>query len=156
MIEIAAPQASNAGVLTSIASIITALTVLIGAIVGGAKVLVPMLRETRENTEHLARQDEHLVKQDAKLSVIHTLVNSTLTAALQSELDATRREELLLREVMRMRTESGHEATDDQMAALGATQRKIRELTAAMRDRELQTRSADIQMETERTRVSGI
>ena len=148
MFEFAAPQASVAGIFTSIASVITALTVLIGAAVGGLKVLLPMLREVRHNTESLKQQD-------AKLNVIHTLVNSTLTAALQSELDATRREELLLRELMRMRSEAGHGATDDQTAALGAVQRKIRELTAAMEERAKQTRVADIQIETESQREAS-
>jgi hypothetical protein len=137
---LAAPQASLPGVFTSIASVITALTVLLGGIVGAIKVVIPLLRETRHNT--------------AQLNVIHTLVNSTLTAALQSELDATRRERMLLREIVVMRKDAGHDATTDQVAALEAIDRKIRELTQAMLDRADQTRMAEIQIETERLRVA--
>jgi hypothetical protein len=135
---LAAPQASYAGIATSVASIITALTVLVGAIVGGFKVIMPLLRETRRNT--------------AQLGVIHTLVNSTLTAALQAELDATRREEMLLRELMGMRADSGQPISEGQRAALSQIRVKIESLTQAMSDRMAQTRAADIQIQTERDR----
>jgi hypothetical protein len=140
MIE-AAPPASIAGIITASASVFTALGLLVTAIVGAAKVFLPILKQTRRNT--------------AQLAIIHTLVNSTLTAAMQSELDANRREELLMRELVRMRTESGKEPSDDQLAALGATHRKIEELTRAMADRMDQTRAADIQIETEAQRRSN-
>jgi hypothetical protein len=137
---LAAPQASIPALFTSIASAITALTVLLGGITAAVKVVVPLLRETRHNT--------------AQLNVIHTLVNSTLTAALQSELDATRRERMLLREIVVMRKDGGHDATDEQAGALEAIDRKIRDLTQAMVDRADQTRMAEIQIETERMRQS--
>jgi replicative DNA helicase len=103
-------------------------------------VLIPILRGTKKNTEQLA-------KQEGKLTVIHTLVNSTLSAALQAELDSTRREEMLLRELMTMRSDAGHEISDDQRAALGAVQRKIVDLSRSMADRREQNRLADIQMQ---------
>jgi hypothetical protein len=102
---------------------------------------MPLLRETRRNS--------------AQLGVIHTLVNSTLTAALQSELDATRREEMLLRELMTMRTESGHSVTDTQRSTLTATQQKISELTLAMQDRARQTEAANTQIATEAAREAA-
>jgi len=137
MITALAPP-SLAGVATSIASIITALTVLVGAIVGGVKVLMPLLRETRRNT--------------AQLGVIHTLVNSTLTAALQSELDATRREEMLLRELMGMRADAGQTISDGQRGALTQIRVKIEMLAQAMSDRRAQQQIADVQIQTERER----
>jgi hypothetical protein len=141
MIEIALPPASVAGIITATASALTASGLLVTAIVAAVKFFRPLLRKVNANT--------------AQLSVIHTLVNSTLTAALQSELDATRREALLLRELILMRTDDGKEATEDQRAALGATQRRIDELTVAMQERRTQTRAADLQIETEHRRVAA-
>lgn len=134
------------------AGIITALTtslIAVGGVITAVGVLIPILRGTRRNT---AAIDENQKVTVAKLGVIHTLVNSTLTAALQSELEGARREELLLRELVRMRSDAGHEVTDDQTASLGSIQRRIVELTAAMNDRAEQTRVADMQIENERDR----
>jgi hypothetical protein len=147
MIYLAAPPASIPGIIGSIAGVITALTVLIGAIAGGAKVVLPLLRETRE----LRKETQG---NTAQLSIIHTLVNSTLTAAQQAVLDGSRREVFLLQDAQRMRERAGEEITDDQRALLGATQRRVDELTLAMRDRERQTRVADIQIQTESERVA--
>jgi len=152
MLIAAVADSTTAGIITACATVIIAL----GGTATAFSVLVPILRKTDANSQAIAeakeQEAEHQKVVTAKLGVIHTLVNSTLTAALQSELDATRREELLLRELIRMREDSGHSVTEDQQATLGATQRKIRELTAAMRDRDEQTRSADIQIETEHAR----
>jgi hypothetical protein len=141
----APPPASVAGIITASSTLLIAF----GGILTALTVLVPILRRTKENTKAITEGQRVT---SAKLEVIHTLVNSTLTAALQSELDSTRREELLLRELMQMRSDAGHPVTDDQRATLGATQRKIRELARAMDDRIRQTRSADIQIEVERDR----
>jgi len=136
---LAAPQASLPGLISSIAAVITAATVLLGAVAGFIKVVRP-IRETQKRTE-------------AKLDIVHTLVDGTLSTALRSELAATKRELLLLREIQRRDKEDGRDASDDQAAILGATQRKIDELTLAMHDRDLQIRSADIQIETENYRT---
>lgn len=136
----AAPQASYAGVLTSIATVITALTVLLGAVVGGVKVVVPLLRETRNNTK--------------QLQIIHTLVNSTLTAALAAQLDGLMREKLLLGEMMSLGTRDGHPPSDAQKEALTQVQHKIEELASAMHDRSKQTAAADIQIAQEKLRKS--
>lgn len=136
MIYLAAPQASYAGLVTAFSTLLLA----IGGIITALTVLIPILRGTQKNTKQLA-------KQEGKLMVIHTLVNSTLSAALQAELDSTRREEMLLRELMTMRSDAGHDISDDQRAALGAVQRKIVDLSQAMADRREQNRLADIQMQ---------
>jgi len=129
MIFLSAPQASYAGIVTASSTLLIA----IGGVITALTVLIPILRGTRRNSE--------------QLRVIHTLVNSTLTAALQAELDSTRREEMLLRELLSMREDSGATVSDDQRAALGAVQRKIGELSRAMEDRRMQNRAADIQMQ---------
>lgn len=136
MLVFAAPQASIPGIIGSIAGVITALTVLIGAVVGGIKVIIPLLRETRRNT--------------AQLGIIHTLVNSTLTATQQAVLDGARREVYLLEDAQRLHRFAGEEPTEDQEAYLGAARRRVDELTLAMRDRERQTRAADIQIQRDR------
>jgi hypothetical protein len=138
---LAAPQASYAGLVTAFSTLLLA----VGGIITALTLFIPILRGTRKNTESLKRQD-------SKLEVIHTLVNSTLTAALQSELDATRREEMYLRDNMALRLRGGEETSDDQRAMLGAVQRRITELSGAMRERAQQTRAADIQIQTERDR----
>lgn len=144
---LAAPQASNAGVLTSIASIITALTVLIGGTVGAAKVLYPMLRETRAMRKETQANT-------AQLGIIHTLVNSTLTAAQQAVIDGAHQNLYLLEDANRLRGLAGEQTTDDQLALIGATRRRIDELTAAMEERLQQTKMADIQIATEARRTS--
>jgi hypothetical protein len=120
--------------------------IAIGGVITALSVFLPILRATKQNTRDIA---ENQAVTTSKLNVIHTLVNSTLTAALQSELDATKREEMLLRELMTMR---GTPPTDDQNAMLGSVQRKVDELSAAMVDRQEQTRVADIQIAQEKNR----
>jgi hypothetical protein len=144
------PPASIAGIITASSTVLIA----IGGVITALSVLIPILRATRQNTKDIA---ENQLVTTSKLNVIHTLVNSTLTAALQSELDATKREGLLLNELIAMRNEANAPPSDDQHAALGAVQRKIEELTAAMKDRQEQTRTADIQIaqEHERTAQKG-
>lgn len=124
-----APKPTWAGLITAFSTLLLA----VGGVITALTVFIPMLRTTRKNSD--------------QLRVIHTLVNSTLTAALQAELDSTRREEMLLRELLSMREDSGAQVSDDQRAALGAVQRKIQELTAAMADRAQQNRAANIQMQ---------
>jgi hypothetical protein len=138
---LAAPQPSWAGIITAFATVIIAL----GGFVTALGVAIPLLRASKRNTEALAVQE-------SKLNVIHTLVNSTLTAALQAQLDATRRELTLMIELSAMQTEAGHEVSDDRKAAVGALSRKVDELAEAMADRAQQTRVADIQIATEADR----
>jgi hypothetical protein len=133
-----APQASIPGIFTSVASVITALTVLIGALVGGVKVLAPLIRETRNHTK--------------QLQVIHTLVNSTLTAALASQLDGLTREKLLIGEMVAMGERDGRPASQAQLDALAAVQHKIEELGAAMYDRSQQAKQANKLIDDERIR----
>jgi hypothetical protein len=137
----AAPQPSWAGIITAIGTVIIAATGLIGAI----GVAVPLLRASKRNTEALAVQE-------SKLNVIHTLVNSTLTAALQGQLDATRRELAMTLELFGQHQDPPRNLSDDQKAVVGALHRRVDELAEAMEDRAQQTRSADIQIEAEATR----
>jgi hypothetical protein len=131
-----APQPSWAGVITACASLFSAFALVITA-AGVALV-------NRRNSLHM---EENQKETTSRLAVIHTLVNSTLTAAYQGQLDATRRELTMMRELA-----AAQPASDDRLAGIGALQRKVDELTATMRTREEQTRSADIQIATEAAR----
>lgn len=82
---------------------------------------------------------------NSQLHVIHTLVNSNMTAAMQAEVDATNREEVMMREVMALNTAAGREITPVALAALSKTQAKIAELEAALADRLKQTNIAEAQ-----------
>lgn len=73
-----------------------------------------------------------------KLDVIHTLVNSTMTAALQDGLDATVRQLSLLREVVELKRAAGKEPLEESVAEITATQAKIAELRAHLNDRVVQ------------------
>lgn len=72
---------------------------------------------------------------NSKLDVIHTLVNSNMTAAMQAELDATVRELALMREVIALKSEHGRDPSADALAAIESTTKKIAELRAVLADR---------------------
>lgn len=70
-----------------------------------------------------------------KLDVIHTLVNSNMTASMQSELIAVKAQLVLIREVMTLNNAAGHTPSVDTLATEKAAQDKITELAAALHDR---------------------
>jgi hypothetical protein len=72
---------------------------------------------------------------NGKLDVIHVLVNSQMTAALQSELDATIRELAMMREVVALHVAADQDPTVGALAAIDATEAKIVELRSVLADR---------------------
>lgn len=70
-----------------------------------------------------------------QLTVIHTLVNSNMTAAMQDSLDSTVRELASLRELCELKRASGHEPSQDTLSAIAMAEAKIAELTAMLADR---------------------
>lgn len=74
-----------------------------------------------------------------KLDVIHTLVNSNMTAAMQSELDATVRELAMMREVIGLNRNAGREPTELTLAAINVTEDRVNELKAQLQTRLEQT-----------------
>jgi hypothetical protein len=84
---------------------------------------------------------------NGKLDVIHTLVNSNMTAAMQSEFDATTRELAMMREVIRLNKVAGTEPSVDALAAVTATEAKIAELDNQLVDRRKQTAVAELQQQ---------
>jgi hypothetical protein len=97
-------------------------------------------RVQAEEAARLLLENNELVERTSagisgKLGVIHDLVNSSMTAAMQAELDATRRELAMMREVVELNRQAGREPTVEALAAIEATSARIMELSAALRDR---------------------
>jgi hypothetical protein len=97
------------------------------------------IRRTDEVARLAAQQAEgttaKLDDTNSKLDVIHGLVNSTLSAALQSELDALVTSLAMMREVMDLKRSGGHEPAEEAIIAFQATEAKIAELRATLADR---------------------
>lgn len=72
---------------------------------------------------------------NSKLDVIHKLVNSNMTAALQAERDATVRELAMMQEVIDLKRVAGHEPSPEALEAIVATKSKISELETTLMDR---------------------
>lgn len=89
-----------------------------------------------------ARQDALAAKTNGKLDVIHVLVNSNMTAAMQAELDAIKREIVMMREVAALNLAAGREPTVEALAAIEATQVKIAELESQLADRRIAAEAA--------------
>ena len=70
-----------------------------------------------------------------QIDVIHVLVNSNMTAAMQAELDATVRDLASMREVIDLKRAAGHAPTPIALAAVKATEEAVAELTAKLGDR---------------------
>ena len=139
-----APQPSWAGIITAFGTAFTALALVITAL--GA---VAVNRRTSK------RLDANQAATTARLNVIHTLVNSTLTAALQAQLDSTRRELTLLAELADVQCDAGRPISADRLTSIGLLRRHITELESAMAERVLQARNADIQIQDELDREAG-
>lgn len=96
--------------------------------------------EARKKVEEAA---ELLVKQDKKievsskataekLDVIHTLVDGSLTASMKSEFHATRRELVMMKEVMELKKDAGREPSPETLTAIQFTEEKVLELQEAL------------------------
>ena len=81
-----------------------------------------------------------------KLDVIHTLVNSSLTAAVQSELDATIRELAMMHEVIELRREAGKPRSPEREDAVAATEARIVEVRLQLDERARQQSVANAQV----------
>lgn len=106
--------------------------------------------KTREAASLLVKNNEVVAKTarvtNEKLDVIHTLVNSNMTAALQAELDATRAQTVLMRELISFKVAQGQEPSKDASAALQLLEEKVQKLAANLADRLQQTKVADAQI----------
>lgn len=80
-----------------------------------------------------------------KLDVIHTLVNSNMTAALQGELNATLRELAMMQEVLALKSKSGLTPTPEALAAIQSAEKAIAELTTTLAERLSQAKLVEAQ-----------
>lgn len=84
-----------------------------------------MAKVAQRNTEDNGR----------KLDVIHSLVNSNMTAMMQQAIDATARELALMEEVVDLKSTQGRQPSAETQDAISATRERLEELRAAMADR---------------------
>jgi hypothetical protein len=121
-----------------------------------ARLLLAAQRESIARTDEVAQHvADSTTRTTAKLDIIHTLVNSTLTAALQAQLDASRRELVMMLELADMQKAAGETVSAQRLASIAALRRKVGELSAQMQEREVQTRTAETQIATEAARQAG-
>jgi hypothetical protein len=121
-----------------------------------ARLLLAAQQESIARTDAVAKHvADSTTKTSAQLAVIHTLVNSTLTAALLASLDASRGELVAVLRMADMQREHGGVVSEEDAAAILALRRKVGELSAEMQEREAQTRTADTQIATEAARQAG-
>jgi len=74
-------------------------------------------------------------KTNEKLDVIHTLVNSSMTSAMQSELDARRIGVGLMVEIIALKRDAGKEPTPEAQQAVESSKWIIKELEEQLADR---------------------
>jgi len=85
--------------------------------------------------EHTAVTVVKLNDANEKLDVIHGLVNSNMSAAMQSELDALVTSLAMMREVIDLKRSGGSEPTEESLIALRDTEAKISELKTTVAER---------------------
>jgi hypothetical protein len=88
-----------------------------------------------------------LTKVGDTVDVVHTLVNSDKTAAMQAQLDSTERELVMMRENAELHKLLGRDPSAEALAAIKAAQVKIEELRAELTARHEQAAIAEQQME---------
>jgi methanogenic corrinoid protein MtbC1 len=134
--------------------------IVVGAVAVFTSVTAPLILAWRTEKMHTEDRAADWARQDAaaaaaaavtngKLDVIHTLVNSNMTAAMQAELDAIRRELAMMREVVALNLAAGREPTMETLAAIEATEAKITELSSHLAEREAAARRAEQQQADE-------
>jgi hypothetical protein len=133
-----AASSSIAGISGAIAGGITAITALLTVIA----VLIPQLKGMRNAQAEQAKaqneQTKTLDKQTEQLGIIHALSNSTLSIAMGSELEATRRELAVMGEVVDLRKRAGLEISVETIAAMDRARNRVAELTLLLQERQKQ------------------
>lgn len=101
-----------------------------------------------EAAELLLASNEKVAKAakvtDEKLDVIHTLVNSNMTAAMKSELDAITRELAMMQEVVELKRTAGKEPSTAALSSIESTKDKIKELQVEVAKRLEQDKTAQL------------
>lgn len=81
-----------------------------------------------------------------QLQQIHVLVNSNMTAAMRSELDARKAQLTMTLEVVDLKEKQGMEPTAEALAEIASMRAKIAELESTLGDRIIQTVVADAEL----------
>jgi hypothetical protein len=100
-----------------------------------AKAAIAAALLVASNKKIAEKVEQATVSTNSKLDVIHVLVNSNMTAAMQQELDATVREHAGLLEIVDLKRKLGQEPTKVVLGTIEATSTKIAELQANLKDR---------------------
>lgn len=83
----------------------------------------------------------------SKLDVIHTLVNSQLSTALENELEALKREQAIIAEMLEMKKAQGLKPSKEALVAMEKSKVRIAELQTIIAERDAQQRQANKQTE---------
>lgn len=96
------------------------------------------------------RQQHRLLRMQQNISDgverVHILVNSTMTASVQANLDATERELAMTLEVIALRRDAGREPTPESIAAVDSARERIAALRETLADRVKQTEIGEAQI----------
>jgi hypothetical protein len=141
---------SLAGVITAFATVLTAL----GGLVLAVSVLIPTMVAARAAVKvaqsaadsaeaTAARVEATSAEHSVQLKSIHTLVNSSLTAAIRAEYEATRQQAIMMREAIELHRALGRDPTEAVHAELAVIDERVAELGSVVEDRVRQTTIAD-------------
>jgi hypothetical protein len=128
---VALAQPTLPGIITSITGIATVVGIIVTVVVGFYQ--IRRLRDETKHAEAVARRADE--ESSRKLGIIHELVNSTLTASIESDLEATRQALAMMRDLVSEREASGHDVPVETLAAIRAAEVKIDRLTQQIADR---------------------
>lgn len=97
--------------------------------------LADYARQDAMAAEARAANEKAAADTNGKLDAIHGLVDGAMTAAMRAELEATKRELAMMREVAAIKQAAGHEPTLETLAAIEATAARTQKLESALADR---------------------
>ncbi len=108
------------------------------------QVTIQATEKVAEATKEVARTAAiSAAETHTQLNQIHTMVNSNLTAAWQSDLDQAKATLAVMREMAALKRSSGVDITPESLAAVASTEARIAELEATLADRLLQMKSVE-------------
>lgn len=114
-----------------------------------ARLLLEAQSESIARTDEVARvARETAAATDSKLDVIHTLVNSQLTTALQNEMRELVHSRAMMLELIELKKANGLQPTHDTLDELGLAKARIAELQTVIEERAAQQQLAERQAQS--------
>jgi hypothetical protein len=98
-----------------------------------------LAQNTKAVTATAQAQDAKLDRQEGKIDRIHVLVNSTLTAAKQGELNSLRANMVLMQKVVTLESANGQSASPEAAKEMEVTAARISELEGELVERDRST-----------------